>query len=376
MVDKSRPRTGSLQYYPRSRADKETPSFRAFSAPKAGKAKAVNFFGYKAGMVQIGGKDLRKSTPSTGHDIIMAGTVIECPPLRVIGIRVTGWNDGRTGINVLTEMWADKADRHLQKKIYNFKSPQSKKKKTKTVYKTISDLEKIKDQIANVRLLVATQPSLTGFGKKKPDVSEVAISGGVDEQLAFAKEKLGNELHLKEVFENNTLMDVKAVSTGKGMQGVIKRHNVKIQRHKAKKQRAVGSIGPWHPPTVMWTVARAGQMGYNSRTEFNKKILVLGEKGKAISPSSGFAHYGNVSNDFVLVAGSIPGPSKRCIGLRLPTRPSRENRIKLEEISFISTVTHGKAATEETPKAAKVEAQKVEKKEHKSVEDELKQAAK
>ncbi len=356
MPDKSRPRTGSLQYYPRSRAKKETPIFHAYASLGSGnKTKALNFYGYKAGMVQVGGKDTRKATPSSGHDIVFSATVIECPPIKVLGVRAFGYNqDGRTGTNVLTEVWADKADRHVQKKL-NFKQTKSKKKKDH-VYKTIADLEKIKGDLTYLRLLVATQPGLTNFGKKRPDVAEIGLSGTLEEQLSFAKEKLGGDLHVKDVFDQNGMVDIKAVSTGKGMQGVIKRHNVKIQRHKAKKQRVVGSIGPWHPPTVMWTVARAGQMGYNSRTEFNKKILMVGDKGKAIAPSKGFSHYGTVQNEFLLVAGSIPGPAKRCVAIRLPVRPSRENRIKLDELSFISTVTQGKAATEETPKAAKADA--------------------
>ncbi|MDO8625189.1 MAG: 50S ribosomal protein L3, partial [Candidatus Diapherotrites archaeon] len=366
--------TGSLQYYPHSRALKETPSFRSFAVSPSGKAKAVNFFGYKAGMVQVAGKDLRKGTPSAGHEVVVPATVIECPGLQIVGVRVLGQNDERTGSNVLTEVWVEKGPKHLNKKVINFKAPQSKKKKEHP-HTSWTDIEKEKDRIVKVQLLVATQPSLTNFGKKKPEIAQVTLTGAIADQLAFAKEKLGSELHVSDVLENNTLVDVKAVSKGKGMQGVIKRHNVKIQRHKAKKQRAVGSIGPWHPPTVMWTVARPGQMGYNSRTEFNKKILMIGAKGKPIAPNSGFAHYGVIQNDFVLVAGSVPGPAKRLVSLRLPVRAFRPDRIKFSELTFISTVTHGAASSEETPKAVKIEHVKEEKKEQKDAAELLKEAA-
>lgn len=361
MGEKSRPRTGSLQFYPRSRASTQTPHFRAFAAPQTGKAKAVNFFGYKAGMIQVAGKDLRKGTASAGHEIVVPATVIECPALQVVGVRVLGQNEERTGTNVLTEVWVEKSPKHLQKRIVNFKQAQSKKKKDRT-HASWEDVEKVLDRVTEVRLLVATQPGLTNFGKKRPEVAEVALSGGITEQIAFGKEKLGNELSITDVLENNTLVDVKSVSKGKGMQGVIKRHNVKIQRHKAKKQRAVGSIGPWHPPTVMWTVARPGQMGYSFRTEFNKKILMIGAKGKPITPKSGFPHYGVVQNDFVVLAGSVMGPAKRLVSLRTPVRPFRADRIKFAELSFISTVTSGAAATEDASKAVKMETAKEEKK--------------
>lgn len=31
-------------------------------------------------------------------------------------------------------------------------------------------------------------------------------------------------------------------------------------------------IGAWHPARVGYTIARAGQKGYNHRTEINKKV--------------------------------------------------------------------------------------------------------
>lgn len=374
MVNRSRPRTGSLQYYPHGRAQKETPSFRSFSVSSAGKPKAVNFFGYKAGMIQLGGKNLRKATPSSGHDIVLNGTVIECPPVRVFGIRAMGLDD-KSRVSVLTEISAEKTDRHLLRRMHSFHQKKSEKKKKENPKASVSDLEKIRDGVVSIRLLVHTQPSLTNFGKKKPDVSEIALSGKRDDQIAFAKEKLGSDLRLSDVFDSGLLVDVKAVSKGKGMQGVIKRHNVKMQRHKAKITRVVGSIGPWHPPTVMWTVARPGHMGYNSRTEFNKKILMIGEKGKPIAPDSGFPHYGVIENDFVVVAGSVPGPSKRCVALRIAMRPMRENRIKIDEFSFVSSVTKPVQGPDEIVKKSKILMKKEEKKEHASVEQELQQTA-
>jgi hypothetical protein len=127
----------------------------------------------------------------------------------------------------------------------------------------------------------------------------------------------------------------------------------------------------------MWTVARPGQMGYHTRTEYNKRILVLGNGEKWVAKGYGFPYYGDIRNDFLVLSGSLPGAPKRCIALRLPVRPFDENIFKLAEPSHYSIAKQKGAATEEeTFKAQKIKLAKEEKKEVKSVEEELKEAAK
>jgi len=185
--------------------------------------------------------------------------------------------------------------------------------------------------------LVHTQPHSTGIGKKKPEVSEIHLSGKVEGQFAFSKDKLGKELKLEEVFKEKQFVDVKAVTKGKGFQGVIKRFGVKMHRPKAKKRRIVGSIGPWTPSTVMWTVARPGQMGYHNRTEYNKRVIMLGNKPDSVNPKGGFPYYGIIKNDFLVLSGSTPGIVKRCIALREPIRKTEEKKSNLMDISFVGT---------------------------------------
>ena len=88
----------------------------------------------------------------------------------------------------------------------------------------------------------------------------------------------------------------------------------------------------------MWTVAQAGQMGYHKRTEFNKKILKIGENTTVseVNPDGGFINYGLVKNDYVLVKGSLPGPSKRLVILRKAIRPKSTDE-SAPQINFIST---------------------------------------
>lgn len=314
-----KPRSGSMAYYPRKRAKKETPTFQTF--PEIKETKPLNFLGYKAGMISVTVKNDQKKSKNFGQEEVHSATVIECPPIQVFGIRIYGKNN--FGNKVLGEAITEKTEKHLERKI---KSISKKKKKH-----SVEELEKKLDKAVYISLLVHTKPFETGFGKKKPDVSEIRLSGETQKQFDFAKEKIGKEIKVNEVFKELQFIDIKAVTKGKGMQGVIKRFGIKIGRPKAKKRRVVGSISPWTPATVMFTVARPGQMGYHTRTEYNKKILIIGN-GKEITQ---LKKYGNIKNDVVLVAGSIPGTAKRCIALREPIRKADENKKKIVDVNIL-----------------------------------------
>jgi large subunit ribosomal protein L3 len=64
-----------------------------------------------------------------------------------------------------------------------------------------------------------------------------------------------------------------------------------------------------------------GQAGYHQRTEYNKRILKVSSDVDEVNPAGGFVNYGLVGGDYILVKGTVPGPSKRLIRLREPTRP-------------------------------------------------------
>jgi len=138
------------------------------------------------------------------------------------------------------------------------------------------------------------------------------------------KNQLGKNLSVTNIFKEGQCIDVVSVSKGKGFQGPVKRLGVKIRDRKSRKtQRGIATLGPWSPSRVLYTIARAGQMGYHQRTEYNKRILKIGANGAEISPKGGFIRYGPVKGAYVLVSGSVPGPTKRLIRLRYPMRASR-----------------------------------------------------
>ena len=392
MGTKSRPHSGSLAFYPRRRARKETPSFGSFPpvALKEGeKGKPVNFLAYKAGMSHALGKDEHEKGVTAGHEVAVAITVLEAPPVKVFGVRAYGKAPkGFYGTVPLTDVFEGGVDKALLRRLKNFKKKSQKKgekskKREEKPAKTMADLENRLEKMSSIRLLVHSQPGKTGFGKKNPDIFEIALSGDVGQQLGYAKEKLGKEIRVSEAFEQAQFVDLKAVTKGKGMQGPVKRAGVKVHRPKAKKRRVVGSISPWNPSTVMWQVPRPGLMGYNNRTEYNKKILKLGtEKDvKGINKKDGFKNYGLVKNDFLVIAGSVAGPSKRAVGIRQPIREVPAERHKIDSLDYVAGVGNGKAEElleilDEEAKAEHVVEKKEEKQEKKSVQDEILAAAK
>ena len=215
----------------------------------------------------------------------------------------------------------------------------SHKKETLNKIQQLLNILNIKD----IDVLVPALPTPgAGVPKKKPDIFECGIGGSnPEEKLNTALELLGNEVKASEIFNEGEFVDAIATTKGKGFQGVVKRWGIRIQYGKAVragKGRHVGSIGPWTPRRTMWTVAQAGQMGYHKRTEFNKRILKIASADEVdqINPDGGFVKYGVVKNDYVLVKGSLPGPSKRLVILRQPIRPNNKAE-DIPQITYIST---------------------------------------
>jgi len=106
----------------------------------------------------------------------------------------------------------------------------------------------------------------------------------------------------------------------------VKRFGVTIlpRWHKHRKgHRRTGTIGP-QAPALMFTQPRPGQMGFHQRTEYNKRILKIGENGAEITPKSGFPHYGVIKGPYILLQGSVPGARKRLVVLRYPVRPPKK----------------------------------------------------
>jgi len=194
------------------------------------------------------------------------------------------------------------------------------------------------DQIVEFRVLAATQPRLASVPKKKPETMEIKIGGGtIKEQFEYIKNLLGKTVSVEGVFKDGQFVDIISITKGKGFQGPVKRWGVRILQDKGRKtKRGVATLGPWGPGRVLYTVPRAGQMGYHQRTEFNKRILKIGKDGKEVTPEGGFLRYGNVRSTYIMLDGSIPGPAKRLIRLRYPVRPPKRVSESPPQITYVS----------------------------------------
>jgi large subunit ribosomal protein L3 len=299
------PRSGSMQYWPRKRAK------RHYARVKNHKIQEglSCFAGYKVGMTQILAVETNKNSHAKGEEISIPVTIIECPPMRIASVRF--YKKSPKGLNVKSEILLLKREKDLSKKI---KLPKEKPK---------TDFNKINPQdYDDIRLMVYTQPSLTGIGKKKPEVFEICLGGTVEDKFNYIKNNADKEIYFNTVFQEGQLADTLAITKGKGFQGPVRRFGISLRQKKSEKSiRNPGSLGPWCAQGhIMWRVSHAAKTGFYQRTEYNKQILKVINDPKEINPAGGFVNYGLVKNICVLVKGSVPGNKKRLIIMNKPIR--------------------------------------------------------
>jgi len=324
---KRRPKRGSLAYLPRGRAARAFGRIRFWPKVEEGPV-LLGFMGYKAGMTHIFMVEDKPGSPNLGKEIIHPATVVEVPLITVCAIRA--YMKNQYGLQTFTEAWMKNPPKDFDRVVVlpeHFNTEQGLKK-----------IEENLDKMVEFRLLAATQPRLAGTPKKKPDIMEIKVGGGsVKEQFEYAKNLLGKTVAITNVFKEGQFIDVISISKGKGWQGPVKRWGVRILQDKSRKtKRGVGTLGPWGPPRVLYTIPRAGQMGYHQRTEYNKRILKIGVDGNEVSPKGGLLRYGLVRGTYILLDGSLPGPAKRLVRLRYPARPPKKVPEVPPKITYIS----------------------------------------
>lgn len=318
------PRHGSMQYWPRKRAARPHARLRSFSDSEGLQAIA----GYKMGMTHVKAFDTHKHSPTKNEHVAIPVTIIECPPLRLYSVRA--YAQEPHGMKIAKEVIVAGKDKHLHKTVS---------------YKPTADatLDAIEGDYADVRVVLYTQPSLTGTGHKRPRLFEVSLGkGSPADKLSAAKELIGKEIKASEFFKEGDLVDLHAVSTGRGTQGPVKRFGIGLKSHKSEKgQRRPGSLGGWSGQQhVMYRVAQAGQTGYHQRVQYNNQILKITQDPEEINVKGGFIRYGTgrKGNEFLVVRGSIPGPKKRMITIAKPIRQKVEVALPtVDEISLASS---------------------------------------
>ncbi len=316
MAKGHRPRRGSLAFSPRKRSQSHIPRFRSWPESDS-EPKIQGFAGYKVGMTHVIMIDDTKNSLTEGTEISVPVTVIETPSIRVAAMRAYG--SSAYGEKALVEAWTSVLDSDLERRI---KIP-----KNHDINSSLAKIESMVEEglVNDIKLITYTLPSgLTGVPKKVADIMETGISGSdMKAKFEYAKNVLGTMVEMSEVFNSGAIVDVAAITIGHGTQGPVKRWGINLMKNKHSRQgslRQIGTLGPWTPAHVSWRVPQMGQMGYHQRTEYNKRILKLSSDVDEINPDGGFMNYGLVRGDYVLVKGSVPGPSKRLIRFREPTR--------------------------------------------------------
>lgn len=306
-----------MAYYPRKRARSIVARVRTWV--DVGRTQLLGFAGYKVGALHIVKIEDNPNSPLHGQEITKAATVIEAPPLIVLAVRA--YEQTPYGLKSIAEVWAKSVPKDLER---IFTVP-----KEDVFNEQMKKLEESKSRVAEVRVIVATQPRKSGIGKKSPEVFEVKVGGKLYEALEYALSALGKEVGVTEVFEPGQYVDVIAVTKGKGFGGVVKRFGVKIlpRWHKHRKgSRRIGTVGP-QAPAIMFSTPFAGQLGFHQRTEYNKRILKISDpQTDNINPAGGWPRYGLIKSTYLIIEGTLPGPPKRLVKLRFAVRPRKEKR--------------------------------------------------
>lgn len=372
------PRHGSLGFNKRKRSKRYRGRVKAFPRDDATKpCHLTAFMGYKAGMTHILRDVNKPGSKQHKKETVEAVTIIETPPMVAVGI--VGYVETPRGLRALNTVWASFLGEEVKRRFYkNWYRGKNKaftkyaKRNTENPKEIESELKRMSKYCHVVRVLAHTQIRKVSVGQKKAHLMEIQINGGKDvaAKVAYSKNLLEQNIPVDNVFAMNEMVDVIGVTKGHGFTGVIKRWGVrKLPRKTHRGLRRVACIGAWHPARVSSTVARAGQYGYFHRTEINKKIYRIGKAVDAsnkvagnastefdltvknITPMGGFPHYGEVTEDFLMLKGCVMGPKKRLITLRKSLLTSSK-RDALEEITlkFIDTSSkfgHGRFQTAE-----------------------------
>jgi large subunit ribosomal protein L3 len=321
-----------MGFSPRKRAASIVPTIHSWSPGTEGEVHVQGFAGFKAGMTHAFVVDWRQASTTAGQEIRVPVTIIEVPPIKVAAVRF--YVETVYGLRTAGEVWATGVDKELGRRL-----PIPKDYKQEQKWKEFEESAKGL-KIHDVRLLVYTQPSLvTGVGAKVPELFEARVAGGDPAKRSeFAKTLLGKEIKIKDFTSEGRQVDVVAVTKGKGYQGNIKRWGVKLLSHKnSKHRRHIANAGPKRPGYVAPTVPQGGQVGFHSRTEFNKRVIKIGETGEEITTAGGLLRYGAIRNPYILLHGSVPGPVKRCIRLREPMRPTAP--VETIQLAYVSTAS-------------------------------------
>ncbi len=306
----------SLQYWNSRRARLRLPRVRNNS--KTNKIQLSNIITFKAGMLSSFIIDDSNSTMK-GTEILKASTILEIPKTEMYGIRIYKKDSNTKYLSTSYEIYESETTKKAGITISNNT-------------RNLEELTNDKDNIAEISALLVADPKTTNAQQHHKIRFESKITGSnIEDKLTFVKNNFGKEIKAGDIFEDGEYIDVVSITKGKGWQGVIRRGGTKRNNHKStQKIRHGGPLGAFNPGKILFTVPRAGQLGFNYRTEQNKRILKISDKTATsfINPKAGFPNYGNIKNNFMIIQGSLPGSSKRLVRIKKAIRNKNDKGIK------------------------------------------------
>jgi len=367
------PRHGSLGFLPRKRCTRGMGKVKSFPRDDESKpCHLTSFAAFKAGMTHILRDVEKPGSKLHKKESCEAVTILEAPPMVVVG--VVGYVKTPTGPRTLDTVFAQHLDESVKRKFYKNWYKSKKKAFTKYSKKFAENksgieerLESMKKHCAIIRVLAHTQVRKTSIKQKKAHLMEIQVNGGsAADKVDFAHKYFEKAIPVDAVFAKNEMIDTIGITRGHGYEGVITRWGItRLPRKTHRGLRKVACIGSWHPARVSFQVARAGQNGFHHRTEMNKKIFKIGKKDSAehggatdfdrtekpITPMGGFAHYGIIKEDYLMIKGCVMGPKKRVITLRksviAQTSRNALEDVKLKFVDTSSKFGHGRFQTYE-----------------------------
>jgi large subunit ribosomal protein L3 len=157
----------------------------------------------------------------------------------------------------------------------------------------------------------ATKPVVGHFAKAGLEPARHLVELRVDDTGGF---ELGGEVRA-DTFENDELVDVIAVTKGKGFAGVMKRHNfggLSASHGTERKHRSPGSIGACATPARVFKGTRmAGQLGHGRVTTLNLRVIRA-----------------DAERNLLLIRGAVPGPNGGLVMVRSAVRQARREERK------------------------------------------------
>jgi large subunit ribosomal protein L3 len=309
-------RAGSLQFWPRKRAENILPSAN-WNAVKNSKGKINGFIGYKVGMASVYAKDNTPDSMTKGKRIIVPITIVECPEMKIYSVRF--YKNNKVAKDI----------------IVNFDDEMKRKLKKPKQIKT-DEIEKINiNDYDDVRVIVYSLVKKIGI-QKVPEMLEMALNGNKEDKMKYIKEKLNKEISITDAVSEG-LVDIHGVTKGYGLQGPVRRFGITLKFHKSEKGvRRPGTLGPWHPARVSFRVPMAGQTGFQTRVVYNSLILQAKNiKENDINRNHGFHKYGKIKTSYLLLKGSLQGPEKRPLLIVPAIRPTpKKAKQKFEVIEI------------------------------------------